>query len=145
MSGFAGSIQIANVSVSTLETIMQLVAATNHRVKVLEIGVSFAGTSSSAEPADIDVQRQSSAGTSSALTPVKLDDSIADTLLTTARKTFTAEPSGSDVLISQHVHTQAGWIWRPPTDLIIGGGDRLGVRVTIASSTALNGYIIFEE
>jgi hypothetical protein len=146
MADLEGLIYRNNISISTQQTIFQLIAASDHRVKILEVGVSFAGTSSSAEPADIVLQRQSSAGSgSSAATVTKLDDSLAETLQTTGIQGFSSEPTSGDIVGSWHTHTQGGLIWRPPGKLIVGGGDRLGLRITIASATATNAYILFEE
>lgn len=146
MSRFAGVASVENVAVdSSIETLIQLVAAANHRVLITRVEILFDGTSSTAEPVNVTLTRQSGAGTSSSLTPVKLDDSLAETLQTTALKTFTAEPTIGDLLATWHVHPQTGLIWTPPTDLIIGGGDRVGLRGLAAASVNCNASIYFEE
>ena len=91
MSAFIGIATTAEIALTaaTAKTIMQLVAASNHRVKLLEWGVYFDGTSTTAEPVQVRLLRQTTAGTMSSLTPTKNDDSLAETLQTTAQHTAT--------------------------------------------------------
>lgn len=137
---------IAGVSVTnTLTTLIQLVAASNRAIKIQRLEIYFAGTSSTAEPVDVFLKRQSGAGTSDALTAVKLDDSVAEAIVTTALKNFTVEPTDGDILFVGHVHPQQGLIWSPPADLVCGGGDRVGLLGLAPSSVACNAGIYFEE
>lgn len=149
MAAFIGSAQIAEeaLAAATAETLIQLVAASNHRVKVLRWGVFFDGTSVTAEPAQIRLMRQTTSGTSSSLSPVKLDDSIAETLQTTALQDFSVEPTSGDVLESYQVHPQQGFMMVYPLgqEPIIGGGDRLGIEVTAPAAVNARAFIVFEE
>lgn len=129
-------------------TLIQLIAAANHAVKIVAFGVFYKGTSNTDAPHSVDLARQSDAGTMSSATPVKGDDSVADTLDTTAQHTATAEPTTGDVLAIAAVHPQTGYHWtaddRAP--LIIGAGDRIGLRVVSpAASQTVDAYIVFEE
>lgn len=123
---------------TSAKTLLQLVAASNHAVKIDEISISFNGTSNTAEPIKVDVLRQTTAGTMSSLTLVKDPDDWDETIQTTAQHTATAEPTASDVLLSEHVHPQQGYTWQAPfgREIKIGGGDRLGVRVTAPASVS---------
>lgn len=149
MARFFGTAQTSEIALSaaTAKTVIQLVAATNHRVVVKRLGVYFDGTSTTAEPVQVRVLRQTTAGTMSALTPVKLDDSIADTLLTTAQHTATVEPTAGDVLDVCEVHPQQSYEWIYPLyeEPIIGGGDRLGVECTAPATVNVRCKIVFEE
>lgn len=149
MAAFQGVATIVEqaLGVATIETVLQLVAPTNQRVKLLSFGVFFDGTSVSAEPVQVDLQRQSTAGTSAANTPVKVDDSLAETLLTTARDAFTVEPAGTDVLWVGEVHPQASYVEIFPLgqEFIIGGGDRLGIRCTAPAGVNARAFMKFEE
>jgi len=149
MAAFIGSAQITEeaLAAATAETLIQLVAVANHRVKVLRWGVSFDGVSVTAEPVQIRLLRQTTAGTGAALTPVKMDDSIADTLLTTAQQDFTAEPTAGDVLESYEVHPQQGVVMMYPLgqEPIIGGGDRMGIEVTAPAVVNARAFFVFEE
>ena len=91
--------------------------------------------------------RQTDAGTASALTPVKNDNSIAETLLTTAQHDVTVEPTASDVLCCAEVHPQSGYVhqYRPGEEPIIGGADRVGLEATAPAVVNARAYIKFEE
>lgn len=125
----------ATATGTSLKTILQAVAAANHALAVHEIAISFAGTSNTAAPILVEVVRQSDAGTSSAATPVKDPDDSAETLQVTGRKTITSEPTTGDVLEAYYVHPQTGYTWQAQfaKHIKVGGGDRLGVRVTAAA------------
>lgn len=143
----AGRVTETAVAAATAETLIQLVAVANHRVALLGYGVGGTGTSNTEEPGNIDIMRQTDAGTSSALTLVKNDDSIGETLLTTGLQLFTVEPTPGDLLRSHTLHPQAAMDIRDAfsREIIMGGGDRLGVRATFADAQDLDGYMDFEE
>jgi hypothetical protein len=149
MAAFQGQANTAEIALAaaTAKTVLQLVAAANHRVKVLGFGVYFDGVSTTAEPVQVRMLRQTTAGTMTALTPVKRDDSITDTLLTTAQHTATVEPTASDVLEVAEVHPQTFLEkWYPlGAEPIIGGGDRLGIECTAPATVNVRAQLIFEE
>jgi len=149
MAAFQGVASITEDALvaATIETLIQLVAAANHRVKVLGWGIFFDGVSTTAEPVEVVLARQTTAGTASALTLVKMDDSIADTLLTTAQQDFTVEPTTTDVLAVVEVHPQQGYqiMYALGQEPIIGGGDRLGLRATAPAAVNARAVIYFEE
>lgn len=149
MAAFIGKALTSEIALSAAaaKTVLQLVAPANHRVKVLAWGVYFDGTSSSAEPVQVRVLRQTTAGTMSALTPVKNDDSIAEALQTTAQHTATAEPTAGDVLEAKEVHPQSGYekIYPLGQEIIIGGSDRVGIECTAPAGVNVRADITFEE
>lgn len=122
---------------TSAKTILQLVAASNHGVWVNEWSISFAGTSNTAAPIRVDIVRQTDAGTmgTSASTIVKDPDDTDETLQTTRQDTSSSEPTTTDILQTEYVHPQTGLTWQAPSTgrIKIGGGDRLGVRVTAAA------------
>ena len=150
MAAFEGKLVTSTeeaLGAATTETVLQLVAAANHRVKLKEWGVFFDGVSVTAEPVLVEIVRQSSDGTSSALTPVKVDDSLPETLQTTARDKFSgAEPTSGDVLDAIQVHPQQGWK-EVDSDYIyiVGGGDRIAIRVTAPAAVNCKASMKFEE
>src|SRR5262245_33656263 len=99
---------------TSAKTLAQIVAAANHGVLLEEVSISFDGTSNTATPIKVDILRQTTAGTMSALTLVKDPDDTDETLQTTAQHTATAEPTASDVLATEHVHPQQGYTWYFP-------------------------------
>lgn len=130
MSGVGFRANTAQVATGTsAKTILQIVAASNHRVVVNKIVVSFEGVTVTDAPVQVRVLRQSTAGTMSSLTLVK-DGDTAETLEVTAQHTASAEPTAGDVLESQLVHPQSSRVFVGP--YVVPGGGRLGVEVTAA-------------
>lgn len=129
------------------KTLIQLVAPTNHKVVLEGFGVSFDGVSSTAAPIQVVLIFQTSAGTMTSGTPVKSDGGTAETLLTTSNHTATAEPTDdSEVIRRWNVHPQGGIdITFDLDEIILGGGDRLGLVVTAAATVNANAYMKFEE
>ncbi len=144
MSAIHGSANTAEVALAaaTAKTVLQLVAAANHRVKVKSWGVSFDGISETAAPVVVELLRQTDAGTMSALTPQKTRPA-SETLQTTAQHTATAEPAGTTVVDSMEVHPQGGY--EKVCDYEIGGGERFGIRCTAPAIVNVIGKMDFEE
>ncbi len=132
---------------TSAKTLLQIIAASHHKVKIDEISVSFNGTSNTAEPIRVDVLRQTTGGTMSSLTLRKDPDDWDETIQTTAQHTSTSEPTAGDVLLTEYVHPQQGYTWQAPfgREIIIGGGDRLGIRVTAAASVSAIARVSGEE
>lgn len=116
---------------ATAKTVLQIVAASNHRVTNLFFLVSLEGTSATDAPAQIRILKQTTAGTSSALTLVKDCDTDDETLQTTAIHTATVEPTASDVKVTEFVHPQTARQFGP---FRIPGGQRMGVEVTVSAN-----------
>lgn len=121
---------------TSAKTLMQIVAASNHKSLIDEISISFQGTSNTAAPILIELIRQSDAGTMTSLTLLKDPDDWDETIQTTANKDASAEPTGTTVIKSLYVHPQTGWDWQAPFGkaIAVGGGDRVGLRVTAGAS-----------
>jgi hypothetical protein len=128
-------------------TLIQVIAASNHKVLIDEISISFNGTSNTAAPILVEIARQSTAGTMSSLTGVKDPDDWDETLQTTFQHTATAEPTESAVIMSEYVHPQTGYTWQAPFGraIAVGGGDRLGVAVTAGASVSASVRVAGEE
>lgn len=148
MSGVRFKATKSAISTGTAKkTLLQVVAASNHAVKLDEISISFNGTSNTAEPILVQISRQTTAGTMTSLTPVKDPDDADETLQVTAQHTATAEPTEGDVLMEEYVHPQTGYTWQAGfgREIKIGGGDRLGIVVTAAASVSANVRVAGEE
>lgn len=132
MAGLRFRANTAQVATGTsAKTILQLVAASNHRVLVPRISVSFEGVTATDPPIQVVIMKQTTAGTMSSLTLVKDNDNDDETLQTTAQHTATAEPTSSDIKETRLVHPQGNRDFGP---FIIPGGQRLGVVVTASVS-----------
>ncbi len=132
---------------TSAKTLVQVLAAANHRLAVQEISIAFKGPSTTASPVLVRILRQSTAGTMSALTPVKGNDSDDETLQVTAQHTATSEPTPGDVLMVEEVHPQTGYTWQAPygEHIPVKGGSRLGVEVTAGASISAVARIVGEE
>ena len=134
------------LAAATAETVVQIVPAANHPVKLLGWAVSFDGTSVTAEPVTCELCRQDTAGTSSALTPnEKTDFNI--TLQTAARTDFTAEPTTSTVIERREVHPQSGYekIYPFGQEPMVQNTERFGIRITAPAIVNAVGELTFEE
>lgn len=148
MSGVGLRAQTDEITTGTsVKTLLQIEAAANHRVKVREISVSFKGTTNSDAPIKVDVLRQTTAGTLSSLTLVKDSPGDDETLQTAATHTATAEPTAGDILMSEEVHPQTGFVWQAPFggEMIVPGGTRLGIRATAGVSVSAVARLVGEE
>lgn len=148
MADIFGVAQTAEITLTaaTAKTIVQLVAPANHRVKLLGWGVSFDGTSATAEPVQVRLLRQTTAGTMSSLTPVQTRP-VAETIQSTAQHTATAEPTAGDVLDVQEVHPQTGYEKQcvPGQEFVLAGGGRIGIECTAPAGVNVRGKLFFEE
>jgi hypothetical protein len=108
------------------KTMLQIVAAANHRVRVDYVDISGKGISATDAPVLWEVCRQTTAGTMTALT-VGLRDALAtEAVQTTAQRTATAEPTTTTILAGSFIHPQRSYrIYGP---WIVPGGGKLGVR-----------------
>ena len=116
---------------ATAKTVLQIVAASNHRVIIPRFSVSFEGVVATDAPIVVDIVIQTTAGTSSALTLAKDNSEDGETLQTTAIHTATVEPTTTTTLESRFVHPQTSRDFGP---FVIPGGTRLGVRITAANN-----------
>ena len=134
------------LAAGTAKTVLQVIAPTNQRLRVRRYSVAFDGTSATAEPVQIRVLRQSTAGTMSSLTPVKLSAG-SETVQATAQHTATAEPTAGDVLDAFECHPQSGFDVVLPADMPIEipGGGRLGIECTAPAVVNVRAKIWFEE
>lgn len=148
MSGIylsATTVEVALTAV-TAKTVLQVAAAANHRLKVTRWGVFFDGATPSAEPVVVELLRQTTSGTMSALTPIP-DAPITETVQTGATYNATGEPSPDVVLRRLNVHPQTGYecIFPLGQELIVPGGGRLGIRCTAPATVNVVATVGFEE
>lgn len=135
------------VAAGVRETLLQLVAPTNIRVVIVGYGIGGTGTSNTETPGVVNVQRQTSAGTSSAQTPLQTQDTITEALQSTGRDLFTVEPSLGDLLRRHTIHPQAALDLRDSfsREIIIGSAGRVGISVDYAQAQTVEAYMEFEE
>ena len=142
----------ATASGTSTKTLLQLVTPANQCVVIKEVSISFAGTSPTAAPIEVNLVWQTSAGTMTALTPLNETLGSGETIQCTAQRDATAEPTTTNVIRTWYVHPQLGLLWVPtmPWDEIIirpgGSARRMGLMViTPGASVSTTAYIRFEE
>lgn len=149
MSGVKWACTTAEIALAaaTAKTVLQVVAPTNQRLLVTRVGLFFDGISTTAEPVQVRILRQTTAGTSSVNTPVKRNFGDNETLQTTARDNFTVEPTNSDVYDVYEIHPQQGMdAFLPLTDPFpVIGGDRLGIECTAPATVNVRAKMWGEE
>ena len=131
--------KVISVSANTTKTLIQLIAATNVRPKIKRITVMAKGGATSDKPAKIVIMRQTADGTGTSLTLTKEDTDAAETLQTTAKHTYTVEPTSGSEIASGHINVFGGQFIYIPTQargLLLNGGDALGVVVTTDSAAS---------
>ena len=148
MAGVLFTVSTGEIATGTsAKTMLQLVAASNHRVKVHEWSIAFKGINNAHSPVKVRLLRQSSAGTTSSLTVNKWDSTDAETLQLTAGENATVEPTADCVLDAQEIHPQTGYTWQAPfgRELVVPGGTRLGIEVTAANDVTAIATVKGEE
>lgn len=137
------------IAASATETLIQVVTGATRQVKVKEWGISFDGTDATKAPIQVDLLRQTTAGTSAALTLVQ-NDPTQPAPISTALKTFTAEPTASDIVWSEQITSASGFdrVQLPlGEEIIVPVSTRIGLRAIVPAGANCNAtaYIRFEE
>lgn len=125
------------------KTLLQLTAATNHRVVIDQIDIGFFGTNSAATPVRVEIAPQTSTGTGAgAVTPTKENPQDTETLEATAAicavttGNWTAEPTTGAPYRTVTIHPQLNQTLYFPTPIVIvgSGTGRVGVVATADAS-----------
>jgi hypothetical protein len=152
MAGTRGVVHTTNALavIASAKTMLQIAPPTNIAIVVPEIHVSFDGTTSNAAKVLVELVRSATGGTGTSLTsgdaPQKINGGDPESLQSTAKENFSAEPSGGIVIARRWVHPQADYTFRPRCKLKGGSpGDTLGIRCTCSTAVNVRASIEFEE
>ena len=133
------------------ETLLQVAAAATKRFRVVEFGVSFDGVSAGDAPVDVDLLRQTTAGTASTtgVAPVEWDEA-GEAALASFSHDFTVEPTAGDVLGSWQVTPNGGLLvlqYPLGREPVVGLSGRIALRATTATDVTPNAsaYLVIEE
>jgi hypothetical protein len=132
---------------ATAKTVLQITAPANQRLVITRFGVYFDGVVSSNTPVVVELCRQSTAGAGgTTATPTKHCVGT-ETLQATGLYGITTEPTTGDVIARYRVHPQQGWQEFEPLDgrIEVGGGTRLGIRLTAAQIVNASAQFFYEE
>lgn len=144
---FEAQTGVVALAAGVAKTVLQIVAATNTRILIHEFSVSFDGVTDTAVPAIVSAARQTTAGTASALTLAKNNESDGETLQSTGQHSATVEPTTGSAVISEHVHPQGGgYTWKANgKPIVVKGGNRLGIVITAPAVVNAMARIVAEE
>lgn len=137
--------EIALVAATT-KTVLQIFPPANRRLRIRSWGVFFDGTSETNEPVQVELLRQTTAGTMSALTLVDKQDS-GEVIQTAATQNASAEPAADAILDVAEVHPQTGYekFYHPGEEVKVAGSSRLGIRCTAPAGVNVRAKMEFEE
>lgn len=138
------------LAAATAETVLALIGSTVVKGKVIEWGVSFDGTSATAEPVRVRVLRLTADdGTrTTTVTEAKWDPDSPDANCV-GRHSFTAEPTKGDVLKDYEIHPQGGIAIQYPLgrEITLDNSTSAGVAIECTAPATVNvvGYLVWEE
>lgn len=143
--GDSGSAQATGTGTKTAA---QVLAASNHPIKITGFQVFGDGTNLTAAPIKAELLRQSTAGSGgTSVTPKKLDENVDATVQSTGLKNIvTTEPTAGDVLFPFQYHPSSGFTYLFPPGQEITATTRVGLRtLSPGADHNINGAIFFEE
>lgn len=135
---------------ATPKTLVQLVTGSTRRSKIIEVGCSFTSVTAANASGLVELRASSTAGTSSAFTPVPIDpaDPVA---IQTARNAFTVEPTDVGPIYPGPWNvTPVGGLfvysWSVGVDLMVPISTRYGLRFTFPDNqSGVRAYITYQE
>jgi hypothetical protein len=152
MAGIIATATTAEVALTaaTAKTVLQVICAANHMIKIKAWSVFFDGVSVTAEPVQVRLLRQTNNGTGTTNTPRLTNPLITATLQTTAKDTYTVEPTAGNVIDTIEVHPQTGFRDVLPfgDEYYVGGtgsADAIGIECTAPAGVNVRAVIKFEE
>lgn len=134
---------------ATAKTCLSFIAASNALFRVIEIAVSFDGTSSSAVPVLVELcySTQAGAGTSTSHT-IAQTGGPTRTVQGTAARNYSAEPTALTTWKRWLIHPQTGFamqypLGREPEEVVTA--DAICLRLTAPANVNMQGYMEVEE
>lgn len=137
------------LTAATKKTILAVIAGSNALIRIVEFGVSFDGTSATAEPVTVELEgcTQATAGTSTSQTPVQMRGPTR-TVQASGARNYTAQPTTLTAWKRWLVHPQTGIemqypLGREPEQITTA--DAIDLSCTAPATVNAQGYIEFEE
>lgn len=128
------------VTGTALKTMLQVKAATDERLVLDSIDITFDGVTATAVPVLVRLYSQTSAGSGgTTVTPVKQDQGSGTPTVTALKGpagTWTGEPTAGDVIRSWRIPPTSGQVVQLPLgrEVISAAAGRLAVTVTAAAT-----------
>lgn len=146
MAKFVAQSEGEALTASTTKTCVQYVAPSTTTARVRAWGISFDGVTAANVPGSIELLRQTTAGTASALTLVDWGPN-ALTAQGSAQKTFTVEPTAGNILHSLKLTPNGGTYetYYGDDGPEVPTSGRIGVRANFASNVNCTVWMLVEE
>lgn len=154
MAALQGACKVSSVSVvgGTPQTVMQIVAPTNQRLRILEYEIAFDGTNSANTPPLISIERQTGGTfTNTAVAPAKINDpsAVGETLQASYKTAYSSGTiTSGDVLRTFFMPAFGGLLVVPQTpgqEDLVPGGTILGIKITAAATVNATITVRYEE
>ena len=151
MSGRFAILTTAEIALvaTTAKTVAQLITATNVPILITGWGIFFDGISSTAEPIQVRLVKQTTAigGTPTTNNPVKINGQGTLQATGTIYGGSPTEPTITDTLDLAEIHPQSGYEVKYPSDQYIelDGGSRCGIEATAPANVNARIKIFFKE
>lgn len=110
------------------QTVLQVYSPQDMVVQIARLEFGLQGSAPATVPITFDWIIQTSAGTATELKPTKTYRGADEAIQTKLYKDFTKEPTEGSQLISFGIHQQGSLFWEPPVELLVMGGERVGLR-----------------
>ena len=138
-----------SLSAATAKSVLSVICAANAPIKLVEIGASFDGVSSTAEPVTVELcsSTEAGAGTATGHT-IAQTGGVPRAVQASGKRNFTAEPTVLTVLKRWLVHPQTGMVLQFPLGrepMQTTTADALVLRCTAPAAVSFQGYLEFEE
>jgi hypothetical protein len=133
---------------ATAQTVFQIVAPTNQRLRLKWYAITLDGTTNTATPVAVRLLRQTSAGTMSAGTVVLREKGLGETIQSSSQFHATAEPTAGDVLRNHYIPAFNGYLEHfetPGQEITVQGGGRLGWEVNAPANVNCKIEVHWEE
>lgn len=139
-----------SLSAATAKTILNIINGTNALIRIIELSVSFDGTSSTATPVVVELCKSTQAGNGTGSSSVTIVQSGGPTrtVQATAAKNYSTEPTTLTTIKRWRVHPQTGILLQEPLgreDSQTASANALALRITAAAAVNAQAYVIFEE
>lgn len=137
------------LTAATAKTILNYICASNAIARIVELSVSFDGTSGTATPVLVELCKstQGAAGTSTSHTMAQ-SGGPTRTVQGTAARNYTAEPTTLTTIKRWRVHPQTGLVIQFPLGREpeqVASANAYAIRCTAAANVNAQGYLEVEE
>jgi hypothetical protein len=133
------------LAAAAAKTVLQIATPSTIRARLVELHVGFDGVTAANPPVLVELLRQTSAGTNTAVTPVAVD-AAAPASLVTSGKNHSAEPTGTTVVAHWRLTPVGGLLVIPfygDEQPVMAISSWLGIRCTAAQIVNVNAQMTF--